>query len=114
MNNELRNKLCEIIQEAMDRDGVLPKRAWNPNSKTVAWLKDRGFNMGYRTSRYDRWGDWGAWSIAYGTQTPRSGKMEGFVETPIRWRSPSSPSPMDALVFVPEEMVEKILVLGCP
>jgi len=112
MNQELRSKLGEIIKEAMIRDGVLAKRAWNPNFKTVTWLKDRGFNMGHQTypkkGRHDRWG---AWSMAHGTQTPRSGKMEGFVETMIRWHSPK---PMTAWIFVPEDMVEKILVLGCP
>ena len=106
MDNELRNKLGEIIKDAMVRDGVLPKRAWNPNSKTVAWLKDRGFNMGHSYKGH-RWG----WSMAHGTQTPCSCRMEGFVETRIIWHKPK---PMDAWLFVPEDMVERILVLGCP
>jgi hypothetical protein len=117
MDNELRNKLGEIIKEAMVRDGVLPKTAWNPNSKTVGWLKQRGFNMGHKTSRKGRHDRWGAWSMAHGTQTPRSGKMEGFVETRISWHNPSKVPhawPMDAWLFVPEDMVERILVLGCP
>jgi hypothetical protein len=111
MDNELRNKLGEIIKEAMMRDGVLPKTAWNPNSKTVGWLKDRGFNMGHSRKGHRL----GAWSMAHGTQTPRacrySYRMEGFVETRISWHKPK---PMDAWIFVPEDMVERILVLGCP
>ena len=114
MDRELNRKLGEIIKEAMIRDGVLPKRAWNPNFKTVTWLKDRGFNMGHSRKGYR----WGPWSMAYGTKTPRDGQMEGFVETLISWhnwprRSLHDPN-MDAWLFVPEDMVEKILVLGCP
>jgi hypothetical protein len=37
--------------------------------------------------------------------------MEGFVETRISWHNPKL---MDAWVFVPEDMVERILVLGVP
>lgn len=118
MDHELNRKLGNIIQEAMLRDGVLPKRAWNPNSKTVAWLRERGFNMGHKTARkkpaswpgHDRWGEW---SMAYGTQTPRGGKIEGFVETQISCHIPAIAC-MVAWIFVPEDMVEKILVLGCP
>jgi hypothetical protein len=108
MDHELNRKLGNIIQEAMLRDGVLPKRAWNPNSKTVAWLRERGFNMGHRTARRHRFDRWGEWSMAYGTQTPRCGQIEGFVETQISFFS------SDSWIFVPEDMVEKILVLGCP
>lgn len=86
IDHELRCKLGEIIKEAMMRDGVLPKTAWNPNLKTVAWLKDRGFNMGHK--RHDRLG---AWSMAYGTQTPRRGQMEGFVEARISWHNSNWP-----------------------
>jgi hypothetical protein len=120
IDHELRRKLGEIIKEAMVCDGVLPKRAWNPNSKTVGWLKDRGFNMGHKTSRKGRHDRWGAWSMAYGTQTPSRGQMEGFVETRISWHNSNWPrrslhdESMVAWVFVPEDMVEKILVLGCP
>ena len=109
INNELKFKLGEIIREGMERDGVLPKRSWNPNSKTVAWLKERGFNMGHQT----KW----AWSMAYGPHTPVRGHMEGFVVTHISWTSPSRKnkySMMEAWMFVPEEMANKILVLGCP
>ena len=116
MDNELNRKLGEIIKEAMRRDGVLAKRAWNPNFKTVTWLKDRGFNMGHK--RHDRLG---VWSMAYGTQTPRREQMKGFVETRISWHNSKRPrrcslhdESMVAWIFVPEDMVEKILVLGCP
>jgi len=116
MDNELRNKLGEIIKEAMMRDGVLPKTAWNPNSKTVAWLKERGFNMGHKTSRKGRHDRWGAWSMAHGTQTPRSCRMEGFVETRICWYNSNWPrrSLQEAWVFVPKDIAEKFLVLGVP
>jgi hypothetical protein len=116
MDRELNRKLGEIIKEAMIRDGVLPKRAWNPNFKTVTWLKDRGFNMGHSRKGYR----WGPWSMAYGTKTPRGGQMEGFVKTLISWHIPSKRpaqacgTQMTAWIFVPEDMVEKILVLGCP
>ena len=125
IDHELRCKLGEIIKEAMRRDGVLPKRAWNPNYKTVAWLKDRGFNMGHTTFKEHR-----RWSMAYGTQTPRGWRMrgyppvgsliKGFVETQVSWHIPSKRptqacgTQMVAWIFVPEDMVEKILVLGCP
>lgn len=113
MDHELNRKLGNIIQEAMLRDGVLPKRAWNPNSKTVAWLRERGFNMGHKTARKNRHDRWGEWSMAYGTQTPRGGKIEGFVKTQISCHIPSI-AWIHATIFVPEDMVEKILVLGCP
>ena len=117
MDHELNLKLGNIIKDAMLRDGVRPRYVWNPNSKTVAWLRERGFNMGHKTAK-------GEWSMAYGTQTPRGRQtasgwrptwIAGFVETKISvpWISGSKRT-AEAWIFVPEDMVEKILALGCP
>jgi len=92
-------KLSEIISKEMEKDGVMPKIPWKPARNTKEWLESRRLRMDYLTGTNN-----------YSQQ--RSGRREWEIEKEGFTTAKIKRPPGIMKVYVPTEMVEKIVVLG--